>query len=41
LGWGDLSGFFDEMKAISNTESHMELMESVAKGQYTLRDMYK
>jgi signal recognition particle subunit SRP54 len=41
LGWGDLSGFFDEMKALSNTESHKDLMESVSKGQYTLRDMYK
>jgi len=31
----------EEIKAITNTESQKELMESMSKGQYTFRDMYR
>lgn len=40
LGFGDVRGLMEEMKSVQDPKSQEELMEKMAKGQFTLRDMY-
>jgi signal recognition particle subunit SRP54 len=42
LGFGDVRGLMEEMKSIQgDTKTQEEMMEKMAKGVFTLRDMYK
>lgn len=42
LGFGDVRGLMEEMKSIQgDTKTQEEMMENMAKGKFTLRDMYK
>mmetsp|Transcript_23819 Transcript_23819/g.27560 ORF Transcript_23819/g.27560 Transcript_23819/m.27560 type:complete len:432 (+) Transcript_23819:605-1900(+) len=41
LGFGDTRGILEEMKEVHGGGDQKELMEKMAKGQFTLRDMYK
>jgi signal recognition particle subunit SRP54 len=40
LGFGDIRGLMDEMKSITDGKSQEEMRERMAKGKFTLRDMY-
>jgi len=41
LGYGDMRGFMEEMKSVQGGKTQEDLMKNFAKGQFTLRDMYK
>ena len=40
LGYGDVRGFMEEMKSLNDEDSQKAMREKMAKGQFTLRDMY-
>ena len=40
LGFGDVRGLMEAMKAANDPKSQEEFMEKVSRGQFTLRDMY-
>ena len=40
LGFGDIRGLMDEMKSITDDKTQEETRERMAKGKFTLRDMY-
>ena len=40
LGYGDVRGFMEEMKSLNDEDSQKVMREKMAKGQFTLRDMY-
>ena len=41
LGYGDMRGFMEQMKSVQGGKTQEELMKNFAKGEFTLRDMYK
>lgn len=40
MGFGDVRGLMEAMKSVSDGKSDDELREKMAKGEFTLRDMY-
>ena len=40
LGYGDFKGFLEEIKSMQDEKTQEGLVESIKKGQFTLRDMY-
>mmetsp|Transcript_25220 Transcript_25220/g.35549 ORF Transcript_25220/g.35549 Transcript_25220/m.35549 type:complete len:579 (-) Transcript_25220:190-1926(-) len=40
LGFGDVRGLMEEMRAAHDGKTQEELMEKMSKGEFTLRDMY-
>ena len=40
LGFGDIRGFQDDLKTAMGTKKAKEMQQNIAKGKYTLRDMY-
>ncbi|OEH79156.1 signal recognition particle 54 kda [Cyclospora cayetanensis] len=40
LGFGDVGGLVNSLKEVISTEKQQELMERIAKGKFTLQDMY-
>ena len=41
LGFGDMRGFMEEIKSLNSGKDREEMMKNMAKGQFTLRDLYK